>query len=269
MALLRPYQKKLSLFPLFLLLASLLFNSFGLAIPVRTSTDLDDPDPIFSYLEYTPWNESFDAHGANAHSSIRTRDVNILVPGVDEIKEKIKEFGIVQSKPNLFYTRQPVEAINKGKVEEWGKAKYDEEPKAGKKDWKFAMWGRLADTNWVAHTSIDLAEEMEEAEFTDEQSKPFRDMFLQNIGQAYGEMAHGDVIILVKDEVTPDNRSWDVNRVLGGWEFPALTRNSDVKRIYRVDPDECGEPRLIWSHGDAESDQKPKGRREGTRPTKS
>jgi len=47
---------------------------------------------------------------------------------------------------------------------------------------------------------------------------------------------------------------------LGWWEFPALTRNSDVKEIIQVDPraaDDKGH--VIWTPQDGPTDDEPRG----------
>lgn len=53
-----------------------------------------------------------------------------------------------------------------------------------------------------------------------------------------------------------------------GWEYPALTRNTKVTKILRVDPDTDDEPRVIWTQGkDGKSSQEPKGVRGPTTPS--
>ena len=52
-----------------------------------------------------------------------------------------------------------------------------------------------------------------------------------------------------------------------GWEYPALTRNSNVKTVSRVDPDTADDPRVIWTQGNAKTNQEPKGSRGATTPS--
>ncbi|KAK4935757.1 hypothetical protein LTR10_023257 [Elasticomyces elasticus] len=52
---------------------------------------------------------------------------------------------------------------------------------------------------------------------------------------------------------TPHNTPWNPDRIWALVEMPALTRNPNIQRIYRVDPRPgaggCGEEELVWDRG--------------------
>ena len=63
-----------------------------------------------------------------------------------------------------------------------------------------------------------------------------------------------------------------MDSAFGGWEYPALTRNSQVTRILRVDLDTTdyndpkGTPQEIWKQGDPPASWEPKGLRKQSLP---
>ena len=173
--------------------------------------------------------------------------------------------------------------VSAPEARKWGKENFDE-PEAAKKqgEWKFAMWVRLVDPSWIVEVSDDYQGYMEDNGFTQARMDYYSDYFQKNMAQAFGEEAHGDAYLLVDDDVYP-NGDWNTASTWGGkvptprpklmltyagWEYPALTRNDKVDNIYRVDPSaSIGCASIIWSRGDGESTQEPKGERRVTTPT--
>ena len=51
--------------------------------------------------------------------------------------------------------------------------------------------------------------------FSQDRVKKYIDRLLKNMCQAFGETAHGNVIVLVDDEVAKDNK-FDTNAAFGG-----------------------------------------------------
>ena len=138
---------------------------------------------------------------------------NIMVPGVDDANAQIEAKGVVGRLPSVFYTAYPLQLAA---ARQWASCFFQEEQPAQSADYTFGIWGRIANNAWVAEVSISLSDAMLEADFTDDQIKPFSDMFLKNLSQGYAEKAQGDVYLVVKDSVAPDNVSWDVNAAWGG-----------------------------------------------------
>lgn len=84
------------------------------------------------------------------------------------------------------------------------------------------------------------------------------DQFQKRLSQAFAEASKGTVYFFTKGEnertCMPDNLAW------GGWEFPALTRNREVKEIIQVDPRQASDKgHVIWTPGDGPSDNAPRG----------
>ena len=93
--------------------------------------------------------------------------------------------------------------------------------------------------------------------------------FLENLSQAYAELTKGEAWLFMPD----GSGAWSDSSAWGAFEYPALTRNPDVTKIWRVNVagdffDPTGEPTLIWdrSRGDGPSPFDAKGTRERTNP---
>lgn len=92
------------------------------------------------------------------------------------------------------------------------------------------------------------------------------DPFLKNLAQAFAETSKGDVYVFIPNGQLPGNQ-WNQDSAWGGWEYPALTANTDVQRILRVDLDvtdpnnPTGTPAVIWDRakGDGVASYPPKG----------
>lgn len=99
------------------------------------------------------------------------------------------------------------------------------------------------------------------------------DPFLKNLSQAFAETSKGDVYVFIPQGQLPGNQ-WNMDSAWGGWEYPALTANTEVDRILRVDLDvtdpnnPTGTPEVIWdrSKGDGKADYEPKGTRGSSLP---
>lgn len=137
------------------------------------------------------------------------------VPGIDEMRTKIKDWGVVESLPDLFYTQYPVSAAE---ARNWGKENFDEIADAAQKvAWKFAMWGRLVDPSWIVAVSDTYQGYMEDSGFSQARMDYYSDIFLKNMSQAFAEEAHGDVYLLIDDLVYPEG-NWNTASAWGGNE---------------------------------------------------
>jgi hypothetical protein len=95
------------------------------------------------------------------------------------------------------------------------------------------------------------------------------DTFQKLLCQAYAEETAGDVYVFAPAAQDLTTASVKVTESVAwyGWEWPALTRNSKVDTIYRVDPTNTQNDReVLWTQGDAPSTQTPLGVRKAPVP---
>lgn len=196
------------------------------------------------------------------------------VPGVDEAVEKMAEYGVVGSIPSVFYTNMPG---GLARAQSWASCFFTGEPESPSRDqWLYTVWKRITDNKWLASESFWVFESMDDEVLTEDDQKYYKDLVLKHTSQAYAELSKGDVYLVVEDATTPDDRSWNTDQAWGGksirrsswlfslltlragWEWPALTRNSGVERILRVDPSTGEEPRVIWTKADGQQGGDPK-----------
>lgn len=137
------------------------------------------------------------------------------VPGVDACVAQVKAKGNVEKLPSVFYTGYPLQLQA---ALQWASCFFQEPQAPTQAQYKFAAWRRIADNSWISTVSFNIAEEMlsTDPEFPDNLQKQYSDQFLKELAQAFGEEAQGDVYVVVKDSVAPDNVSWDVNTAWGG-----------------------------------------------------
>lgn len=84
------------------------------------------------------------------------------------------------------------------------------------------------------------------------------DAFQKRLSQAFAQASKDTVYFFTKagnkGTCMPEETAW------GGWEFPALTRNSDVTQIIQVNPKAANDKgHVIWRPGDGYSPNKPRG----------
>lgn len=141
------------------------------------------------------------------------------VPGVDECRAAIRSKGLVEKLPSVFYTAYPLQLQA---ARQWAACYFDESSEPKPEDYKFAAWQRLADPKWVSGNSFQISEAMynTDPEFPDDAVKKFSDMFLKNLSQAFAEEAQGEIYLVVKDKIAPDNVSWDTAAAWGGKDMP-------------------------------------------------
>ena len=182
----------------------------------------------------------------------------INVPGVDASAQQVINRGTVPYLPSVFYSGWPLLLYD---AQRWARCYFGEEVSGSPTDYRFVVWGRHVSLEWMAYITYSLDDDMYRAGYPDDQIEYYKDLFLKNLSQAFAELAQGDVILLAGDNVTSDDRSWDPNKAWGGWVYPALTRNTRVTSISRVDPNTDNLPRVIWRPQNGYSSQTPKGER--------
>ncbi|KAL8740474.1 MAG: hypothetical protein Q9190_006830, partial [Brigantiaea leucoxantha] len=196
---------------------------------------------------------------------------NALIPGVDQCRSQISTYasspgsgGRPGSVPSVFYTSWPP---NKG----YGRARKWMRFNIGC-DSQWTDWDYMVDRSW-RDTTLDaiarpFGREGLGLSVADQNQKT--DPFLKNLSQAYAEASAGDAYLFMPD----GSGAWSDSSAWGGWEYPALTRNANIRNIYRVnlkdndDPNAIGDPsapqvlgekELIWTQGDAPSSIEPRG----------
>lgn len=141
------------------------------------------------------------------------------VSGVDEVLEKIREWGVVGSVPSVFYTGHP---IGLAAARKWAGCFFTGEPDAPTKDnYIYAIWQRLTDPKWLFSQSFWIREEQPD-DVSDEDNDFYADLLLKHLAQAFAEAASGDVYLVVGDDKAPDDRSWDANAAWGGMSLSSF-----------------------------------------------
>lgn len=189
---------------------------------------------------------------------------NPVIPGVDECNDKIREQGNVGAKVSLFYTGWGATgAANVGgaQARKWVRQNLC--------DIQTVSWVGICDGEWkidvqngIKNAFVHPGMSNDDLEALNEKYDPF----LKNLAQAFAETSKGDVYVFIPQGRLAGNQ-WDKDSAWGGWEYPALTRNQEVKRILRVDLDVSdadhpkGTPDVIWDRekGDPEADYDPRG----------
>ena len=114
------------------------------------------------------------------------------------------------------------------------------------------LWDEVVDNNWYMAQAAAII-----------QANPgvntniAVDPWQKRLAQAFAEASRGDAYVCTPESNAPNN---DFNQDLawGGWEYPALTRNSAVTSVIRVDPS-TGNSNTIWRQGDAPTPNAPRG----------
>lgn len=189
--------------------------------------------------------------------------VKAVVPGVDQCNDEIRAKGAAGTRISLFYTgwgSQPGYAYMKT----WATTNFCGQP--------YTHWDTMVSRGFFLNTefAIDKPYNKKNMNYPGAQRDAIFDVFQKNLSQAFAECTAGDVYLFMP----AGSGAWDDNSAWGGWEYPALTLNTRVGKIYRIDLDvsdpanPTGTPRVIWDReaGGMPSAIKPRGIRERTNP---
>ena len=194
---------------------------------------------------------------------------NAVLPGVDSCTEAIQKKGVVGRFPSMFYTS-------------WGGIGDGTFGVEGTKLWASQnICGRVVDFDgitvstyhYVVESAVLKSFGKDGLNLSADEQKEILDPFLKNLSQAFAEQSAGEAYVFVPKGVDfqPDS-AWT------GWEYPALTRNDKIDKIWKIELDHSdpaqfqpgGKPQgvktLLWKKGDAPSAIEPKGTRQGTLP---
>lgn len=194
---------------------------------------------------------------------------NCVIPGVDDCVQAIQEKNVVGNYPSLFYTS-------------WGGIGDGSLGVQGTKLWaQNNICGRFVDFDGIVTTAYMLTTESaiekpfgkDGLNLPSEEKAKIVDPFLKNLSQAFAEETAGEAYVIVPKGVDfyPDS-AWT------GWEYPALTRNRRVEKIWKVeldasDPSQFGPggnppavKTVLWTPDMGQSAIEPKGARGGQLP---
>lgn len=197
----------LSIFFFFLEFVSV---SDALAIPQENSTVSSDED------------QHLDSSNLVKRGCVpsKTADVCADVPTVDFLVTKIQQHGKVGKLDSLFYS----DLGGGGAI-----AKASEWHSKNVKGRGSVAFNNIVNQKWYQAQGEELVR----------QSPTKLDPFQKRLSQAFAEASKGTVYFFTKNEndgnPMPEAQAW------GGWEFPALTRNQNVKEIIQVDPGQAGD----------------------------
>lgn len=191
---------------------------------------------------------------------------NPIIPGVDECNDQIRAHGNVGRKVSIFYTGWGATgAANVGgaQARKWVRQNLC--------DVETVSWVGICDGDWkigvqdgIKNAFVRPGMSSDELDALNEKYDPF----LKNLAQSFAETSKGDAYVFIPQGRLANNQ-WDMSSAWGGWEYPALTKNKEVKRILRVDLDVSdadhprGTPQMIFDRdqGDSEANYEPKGAR--------
>ena len=195
---------------------------------------------------------------------------NAVIPGVDACTAEIQKKGAVGKYPSMFYTS-------------WGGIGDGSLGIEGTKLWASQnICGRVVDFDGITVSVYQYIVESallkpfgkDGLNLPEDEQKQILDPFLKNLSQAFAEQSAGEAYVFV-----PKGIDFQPDSTWTGWEYPALTRNDLITKIWKVeldysDPSQFqppdGKPQgvktVLWTKGDPPSAIEPKGTRQGTLP---
>lgn len=190
---------------------------------------------------------------------------NCVIPGVDECAQAIQKKGVVGNYPSVFYTSWF--GVGDGT---WGVQ--------GTKNWaknnicgRFVDWDGIVVGAWMAMVEMAIEKPFGKQGLNWDADKKDEvvDPFLKNLSQAFGEESSGEVYV-----VMPAGAAFSDKSAWVGYEYPALTRNKKITKIWKVELDTSDPTQLtslggippftktvLWTPDMGPSAQEPKGNR--------
>ena len=163
-------------------------------------------------------------------------------PSVAECVSQIQSFGQVGSRISVFYT-----GLGGAGGLKRCKQYFNCNPQLG----AVVYWDGIVDNEWY------LAQATAIAKGNPGNPNTVLDPFAKRMAQAFAEASRGDTYLCTPESNSPNN-IFDRTTAWGGWEYPALTRNSGVTRVIRVDPSTSATSQ-IWTQGDPPTPDAPQG----------
>lgn len=186
------------------------------------------------------------------------------IPGVDQCNDNIRRKNQVGKRKSVFYTGLGEHGYESLKI--WlQRNQCIQGP--------FVHWNNIVVQMWMYEISGWIGRPYVKMKVEDAVPMRVNDMFLNHLSQAFGEMSGQDDAYLF---MLVGGGNWNEDSAWGAFEYPALTRNQNIQRIWRIDldlsdpanPTNPDPPKIIWdrSRGDGESPNPPKGIRERSNP---
>jgi len=195
---------------------------------------------------------------------------NCVIPGVDECAQAIQKKGVVGRFPSVFYTSWF--GVGDGSLGVQGTKNWAKNNICG----RVVDWDGIVTGAWMA--SVEMAIEKpfgkQGLNWDGDKKDEVVDPFLKNLSQAFGEESSGEAyVVMPKGAPFSDKSAWV------GYEYPALTRNKKITKIWKIeldisDPTQLTDPNGVppfiktelWTPDKGPSAQEPKGNRKPALP---
>ncbi|KAJ5096362.1 hypothetical protein NUU61_005718 [Penicillium alfredii] len=170
---------------------------------------------------------------SDAESEIASKPQGITIAGVDFFKENMQKGLMRKHLPYVFYTNFPNTEGTSERAKQWAKDFFQEvipDPQRTPslyenhvfrqwKYFKFLMWGRVTRADWGFGIMIKWIEwNIEDVMGDHDMAQWYVNVAEKNQAQALSEICRGDVILVVPDEINPNNdvNGWSTIQAWGG-----------------------------------------------------
>ncbi|KAI9674942.1 MAG: hypothetical protein M1822_009004 [Bathelium mastoideum] len=244
-------MKPSQLVPAFFLVFLLVF--VGTFVDLAYAAPIDDLAARDTFAKLPPWEESsLSPRSIVKRGCMQSKQsgpqyvCNGDVPSENELRQQIQNHGNVGTKTSVFYTNlKGASALNQ--ITCWFNKYPNQNPTNG-----IVAFNKIVDPAYEQAVGQAMVQ-------AGNQDKIGR--YQKLISQIFAEESSGDAFIFAPSGIDlttlGDRNTWQ------NWEYPALTRNSNINRILRVDPTQTTNvnPTIstIWLKGDPVSPQEPLG----------
>ncbi|KAH6672784.1 hypothetical protein F5X68DRAFT_278653 [Plectosphaerella plurivora] len=218
----------------FLLLLAWSSVSFSAPLPITLNNAIDT------------FNDAIDTVALAKRGCVVSKEGKICttVPTVAELVTNIKDFNKVPKLDSLFYSGLGAgSAISTAKA--WHKANAEKaNGRAG------VAFDGIVNVKWFENQGIELAKQPNGVALTDQ--------FQKRLSQAFAQVSNKKVYFFTA--AGQDGTKFPATSTWGGWEFPALTRNTAVTEIIQVSVSGTTfTTKTIWKKGDRATTNPPLG----------
>jgi hypothetical protein len=219
-------------------LFSLLFLITCITASPIPSSDADlitrDESPSFSQHDLLP-------RGCSFSKQAPPIQVCSTVPTVAQLVTTLTTLKVVSNKDSIFYS-----GLGGGSAQTTAKNWYKKNVKGGRGAVSFSD---ISAGDWY----------LDQIQALGGPNAAGVDSFQKRLSQAFAEVSSGRVYFFTTHGT--DGTTMSTSSAWGGWEYPALTRNSQVTDIFQVDPSmtptDAGA--VIWTKSHGPSSQAPLG----------
>lgn len=221
----------------------------SLELPISTRVlDLLNDAPLDSHDSLSPFEADFavtegDALHKRGNCFSSGRNIYTCSPNPPTVQEclaQVQSHGRVGSQISVFFTGLGSGAGAIKLCKSWFQCHLSAQPAV--------IWDDIVDNQWLNAQGLAIMQSGLQSNL---------DVFQKRLSQAFAEASAGDAYLCTPETNAPAD-DFVLTTAWGGWEYPALTRNSKVNRVIRVDPNTSNQ-RTIWTHGDAPTANAPAG----------